>query len=375
MAQRTCRDCGKDISGLHGSAKLCLTCRPDTTMQRTQRRRARYPERFCADCGAEITNLHGNVRRCLRCRTVGPPRERRYCRDCGVDITDLYALALRCEACRAPKGRGTAPRTHQGCAGSDCYCSRDALAAMALLSSAEIAKRFDITQQTVNYWRKKFGLPRPPVARPIHGNNQKYGTDRDFFARIDTPAKAYILGFIIADGSIHKNGKGVTIAIQKNDVSLLREIAAELGCTAPIGRKVPSRSPSGMPLAVLNLCGRKLTADLNALGVHHDKSYTATYPTVPEHLESHLIRGLWDGDGWIGKRQFSLAGTHALVEGVADSIYRHTGCRLRIRKASNGSDCYYAQGSRRDRAVMQWLYADPGLAMARKAGVYWLHWM
>jgi hypothetical protein len=63
MAQRTCRDCGKDISGLHGSAKLCLACRPDTTKQRTKRRRAQYPERFCADCGVEITNLHGNVRR------------------------------------------------------------------------------------------------------------------------------------------------------------------------------------------------------------------------------------------------------------------------------------------------------------------------
>jgi hypothetical protein len=239
------------------------------------------------------------------------------------------------------------------------------------MSDGEIAQRFGVSRTAIRNQRLTHGLA---AASKWSYASKRYNTDRNFFAQIDTPAKAYILGFIIADGSVHKNGKSVTVAIQKTDAALLRAIAAELGCAAPLGRKSPSVRDKGTPLAVLTLCGRKLVADLSALGVRHDKSYTATYPAIPEHLESHLVRGLWDGDGWVGERQFSLASTRELVEGVTSAVERHTGCRLRIRQAVNGKSCWYAQGSRRDRPVLQWMYSDVGLAMVRKAGAYWLYW-
>ena len=50
------------------------------------------------------------------------------------------------------------------------------------------------------------------------------------------------------------------------------------------------------------LCGQTLVTDLNNLGVYHDKSKTATYPAIdPAGLEGHLVRGIWDGDGYIGR--------------------------------------------------------------------------
>ena len=108
MAQRTCINCGADISHLHGSAKCCLNCRSAGTLARTEKRRAQYPQRFCQGCGADISHRHGNVRWCERCRAYGPPRPTRLCRDCGADITSLHVLALRCEACRMRRVRACA---------------------------------------------------------------------------------------------------------------------------------------------------------------------------------------------------------------------------------------------------------------------------
>ena len=82
----------------------------------------------------------------------------------------------------------------------------------------------------------------------------------------------------------------------------------------------------GSGMLRLLLCGKKLIADLNALGVYHDKSRTAVYPSVLHELERHLVRSLWDGDGYIGRRQFELIGTPVLLDGVVHAVQRHTGC-------------------------------------------------
>ena len=37
--------------------------------------------------------------------------------------------------------------------------------------------------------------------------------------------------------------------------------------------------------------------DLLELGLHPNKSLTIQFPTVPDHLVRHFIRGCWDGDG------------------------------------------------------------------------------
>ena len=82
-------------------------------------------------------------------------------------------------------------------------------------------------------------------------------------------------------------------------------------CDAPLYPKISKGGFGGVERLQksLNLGGRKLVSDLNALGVHANKTLTATFPAIRPDLERHLVRGLWDGDGWVGKRQFSLIGT------------------------------------------------------------------
>jgi hypothetical protein len=239
----------------------------------------------------------------------------------------------------------------------------------AEMSDQQIARLYGCSAPTVAKWHDFYGIPRSPRL----GGTHKWRTDRDFFAEIDTPAKAYILGFLIADGHVVP-GRKIQVSVKESDADLLRAISAEVGCDAPLATTISHYNGSRM--ARLTLYGRKLTDDLGKLGLDHDKSRTATYPQVPSELERHLVRGLWDGDGYIGARQIELIGTPALLEGVSGAIQRHTGCLLRRRLTGRDRKYHALLGSKRDAPVLHWMYSGATIALERKmkaaSGSYWI---
>jgi hypothetical protein len=238
------------------------------------------------------------------------------------------------------------------------------------MTDMAIARMYGCTGSTVAHWRDRYGIPRSP--RQSGGNTIRWKTNRDFFTQVDTPEKAYILGFLIADGHIRKDGSKVQVSVKEADAGLLEMIARETGCDAPL--RPTTNHYDGSRMLRLNLCGIKLVSDLNALGVRHDKSQTATWPEIPAELEGHLVRGLWDGDGYIGKGMFELIGTAALLDGVVAAAERHTGCSLRRRLSGRDSAYHYAYGTRRDTAVLHWMYSGATIALERKREKFGLYW-
>lgn len=237
------------------------------------------------------------------------------------------------------------------------------------LNDRDISRQYGCTSPVVARWRDQYGIPR---SNGKSLGNIKWQTNRDYFARIDSPEKAYILGFLIADGHIRKEGYKLEISVKESDADLLSRIAGELGCEAPLGTMI--NGLDGSRMARLHLCGQKLISDLNGLGLRHDKSVTAVFPAIPADLEGHLVRGLWDGDGYIGKGQFELIGTSAVLDGVVAAAGRHTGCLLRRRMSGKGGAYHYAYGTRRDTAVMDWMYSGASISLARKQAKYLEHW-
>ncbi|MEV5552416.1 hypothetical protein AB0L44_02065 [Nonomuraea wenchangensis] len=249
------------------------------------------------------------------------------------------------------------------------YRSAATLSKMAQdMNDREIGEAFGVTSQTIRYWRRIHGIP----ARARLGNI-KYSTNRAYFSRIDTPEKAYILGFIVADGSVHKNGKSVTVAVKEEDAPLLLDIAKHVECNASLHRKT-GRGFGNIPRTTLalHICGKRIVSDLAILGVKSNKSVNATYPTIPERLERHLIRGLFDGDGYVGKRQFSIVGTEALIHGVVEAVEYHTGCKLSLQWKN---DHLYAVGSRRDQPAIKWMYSNASIGLTRKIQAYQQYWL
>lgn len=149
---------------------------------------------------------------------------------------------------------------------------------------------------------KKFGIPRrPQQARQI------CFVDDDYFEVIDTWEKAYILGFIYADGCIYISSSTPCLALNVaiKDRDHLQTITSKLHSTYKISDRLQSSTFSGTVLpkprwiSGTHIYSRKLTNDLMDKGVVPRKSLILQWPRkVPDELMRGFILGFIDGDGW-----------------------------------------------------------------------------
>lgn len=130
-----------------------------------------------------------------------------------------------------------------------------------------------------------------------------YKTNHNYFEKIDTEYKAYILGLIYADGSIIES-KGnrqlkVVIGLQEEDGYILSKFAREAGGKDITISHVPShRSKNWKPTAKITVTSDKICKKLISYGCKIRKSQEGmNFPLLEEKLIPHFIRGFFDGDG------------------------------------------------------------------------------
>lgn len=135
----------------------------------------------------------------------------------------------------------------------------------------------------------------------IRDNNcyKKKQIDETFFECIDTEEKAYILGFIYADGYV--TGTKFGIKQCKKDCEILEKIKRALKSNHKIGFYINKNGyVSGNEYCSFIVDRRKMVNDLISLGVCENKSKILEFPNygqVPQELMKHFIRGYFDGDG------------------------------------------------------------------------------
>ena len=127
----------------------------------------------------------------------------------------------------------------------------------------------------------------------------RYVLDESYFDKIDTEEKAYILGFIYADGFVgdeHFNN----IVISINDLELLEFIAKELKFSGKIRETRKGGFKNSKPGYSLNFSSVKISSRLRELGLYPNKSLTIErLPKIRDDLVRHFIRGYFDGEGSI----------------------------------------------------------------------------
>jgi len=125
--------------------------------------------------------------------------------------------------------------------------------------------------------------------------NTKYLFDDNYFEYINTPEKAYLLGWIASDGSI---GIGsFCVAIHEKDVEILRLFQEFICKDVPIKFfKTPTSK-----LCSYTISSKKISKDLcRHLGIEpKKKSDVVKFPKLSEELLWHFIRGYFEGDGTI----------------------------------------------------------------------------
>lgn len=156
------------------------------------------------------------------------------------------------------------------------------------MSTRDIEKICDKKRSTISYWINKYDLKE-------YMKFQK--KDNYKFEKIDTPEKAYTLGFVLADGCI--NNKNVEIAVALRDKCVIDFIAKVINANVHTSTYLNKKTRQ-FPYA--RIC-KKITDITKFTGGYVKKD--RHYPRVREDLERYLILGLFDADGCItwGRRK------------------------------------------------------------------------
>ena len=163
------------------------------------------------------------------------------------------------------------------------------------MSYKEIGDNIGFSERQIRGWLNNNGYTK---LRKINDN---------YFSSIDTPLKAYFLGFIYADGWVYTNEKArnyeLGIELQSEDKYILERLNDELGGLNIICHYNPKiRHIKGVRANcghsdVLRVYSKPLVLDLIRNGVERNKTQKDIYPVVPDDLFFDWLRGYIDGDG------------------------------------------------------------------------------
>lgn len=131
----------------------------------------------------------------------------------------------------------------------------------------------------------------------------RYNIDEDYFESIDTPDKAYILGYIIGDGYMFSSsrGHGVSFHVSEDDFEAIDYIRKCLGYPPSVIQFYTPNKKSEKPSIKLMLSRKKIYNDLVNAGLvngSHTSKESFVELSTPE-LTWHMLRGVSDADGCI----------------------------------------------------------------------------
>ncbi len=207
-------------------------------------------------------------------------------------------------------------------------------------------------------------------------------TNLDFFDVIDTEEKAYWLGFIYADGSVHlsynsyNKGYGrLKIAISSHDKDHLDKIAMVFGKEKNIYTYYIKEKYEVKELVVSN---KDLYNHLIKLGMP-ERNIDKLLCNLQECFFSDFVRGYFDGDGCIhidktlNKLCIDIAcSSKDIAEKIQDIITSQTGLNKTKIKKQKGVNCYYIRWSGNTNATKFycWIYNNAEVYLPRKKHVF-----
>lgn len=180
---------------------------------------------------------------------------------------------------------------------------------------------------------KEYGIPRITLDRNLkhlnletHRNFQESSIiDHRFLDCIDTPLKAYFLGWVYSDGSI---GADIQVSMAATDSYILDMFKANFG--GHIYYSKP-RQEHHKEMASYRLASVHAKSKLIEMGCRQRKSAEGmTYPNLDPNLERFFILGFFDGDGSVYKcqrnKKFKFISTDKVFLKHIESALEKIGC-------------------------------------------------
>ncbi|RFU61918.1 LAGLIDADG family homing endonuclease [Bacillus sp. V59.32b] len=171
-------------------------------------------------------------------------------------------------------------------------------------SQVDIAKKLKISRGTILRWNKELNIFTPRL--PGEAGKLKsriYHYNEDYFSEITTPNQAYLIGYILGDGTLvdRKKSKRLVLSLAEEDRQLIFDIAKELNMTNVVKYRKASAINEQNKKYSLPINSTKMCNDLIKLGITPKKTGNEKWiDLMDEKLQWAFVRGFFDADGHIG---------------------------------------------------------------------------
>lgn len=206
-----------------------------------------------------------------------------------------------------------------------------------------LAEHFNIPAKSMSQILIKEGIK-------VQGSRYDKIVSHNYFEKIDNENKAYILGFILADGCIQiepKKRNGVVYSYSKrlcfcnsiDDYEILNKIRQEISPQAKLKTLSNKKGAINRKRQIsLRISSSLLIDDLIKLDIKPRKTWDTNFifdfTKIPNDLLHHFVRGFFDGDGWFipkGK-SFGLVFTSKVFMDQIENIFYGKLPHIKVRK-------------------------------------------
>jgi hypothetical protein len=200
----------------------------------------------------------------------------------------------------------------------------------------DIIKKYSKENLSLSTIGEIYGVSRTVITRIIKENNvaikkthHKYFADYRKFQIIDSPEKAYWLGFIAADGCNYwrEQNASLVINIHQRDIEHLEKFKNFMNSNVNIDTFIQDAGFSNnTPMCKIVFNSKELSKDLSDKGIIPKKSLILKPPKIDEQYYLPFILGYFDGDGSIcyikSSRHYeiSFTGTFEIINWIRDVL-------------------------------------------------------
>ena len=244
-------------------------------------------------------------------------------------------------------------------------------------SSVDVGKLFNVGHKVITKILEEKGVKRTAAKK------RQYKINENYFDEIDTPNKAYILGFLWADGCNFVKKSTISMTLEEKDKDDLDRIRNEIGSERPL-EFIDYSNKHDFGYTYKNqyrllLFSTHMCKTLENIGMVPNKSLIVKFPTLSSELIRHFIRGLFDGDGSVCRSKYNnrqsyqhtltITSTLMMCEELVDIVENAININCHIYDASNHNGVtkvFNISGRNQIKKFMDWMYDNSDLKLTRK---------
>ncbi len=241
----------------------------------------------------------------------------------------------------------------------------------------EISLRQGVSRTTVRKILKENNIYGK---RKINPNLRKYSCNEHYFDDIDCHNKAYWLGFIAADGYIHKDNKRLTIELHVKDISLLEKFAKDIESNHPVRKKIIKNHYNGNNTlkqdyyyhCIIQIWSPLMVQNIIKYDIHNNKSLSLDFPkNISNKYINSFLLGYFDGDGSCvvdtsQQLRFRVTGNYSFLKTYQQILMNN--CQVNKTKLCPDGKAFTIQygGNKQCKRIYDFLYNNHDSCLQRK---------